>query len=168
MLHLPSYELGKTLARFDRAGGTVKTDRAVLLDALIAIPDSIKGFETSGGMPLFPLSMMEGYETEIAKPTTAWWIHKHRVTQKYGGPEEGGWWFDSGVPTGEAPRGPFYVEDEAYELCRTLNGEENDRASRDEPYGYTSVLSYRSQHYSYSVSEARTAVSYPAETPHYE
>jgi hypothetical protein len=96
-----------------------------------------------------------------------WWIHKYEVALAYGGPEEGGWWFDTGVPTGFT-MGPFTDEEAAYEQCRVLNYLEYERAEREETYDYSSVLSYRSNHYSYSVEDSPIAEPYPKVKPHYE
>jgi hypothetical protein len=99
---------------------------------------------------------------------TQFWLHKHEISQQYGGPEEGGWWFEVGRPVSEWEPLPFYDEERAYECCRTLNAEERERAKREEQYEYTSVLSYMSTHYAYSVSESPQPVAYPESRPHYE
>lgn len=96
-----------------------------------------------------------------------WYVHKYEVAQQYGGPEEGGWWFQVGSPV-EGFRLAYTVEETAYEACRALNGGERERAKRDEEYEYTSVLSYKSQHFSYDVSEKAYAEAYPKSRPHYE
>ena len=96
------------------------------------------------------------------------YIHKHEVSQQYGGPEEGGWWFTSGFPVEDWT--PIEIEDEeqAFEVCRALNAYEKDRAKREEEYEFTSVLSHRSSHYSYDVSGDYTAKPFPERRPHYE
>lgn len=97
-------------------------------------------------------------------------IHKHSVAQQYGGPEEGGWWFDTGVP--DEDWNPllfqFLDEDDAYAACRALNESEHKRAEAEEEYGYSSVLSHRSTHYSYSVEDTPIMSVYPTTRPHYE
>jgi|SRR5215831_3090326 len=98
-----------------------------------------------------------------------YFIHKHDVAMQYGGPEEGGWWFDSGSPVEDwVPLGPFDDEDSAYVVCRELNAEEDRRAEKEERYSYSSVLAYRSTHYSYSVHETTIMTHYPNMRPHYE
>lgn len=105
----------------------------------------------------------------IKLDTTLYYIHKHEVGLQYGGPEEGGWWYESGSPCGDwVPLGPFKSEDEAYAKCRELNDQEHDRAKEEEDYDYTSVLSYRSNHYAYSISETTIMRSYPEHRPYYE
>jgi hypothetical protein len=98
-----------------------------------------------------------------------YYIHKYEVALQYGGAEEGGWWFDSGVPT--QPNEAIYEtsdEDEAYALCRKLNEREEERAAAEEKYDYTSVLSYESTHYEYRVTESAKAEAFPLVRPHYE
>lgn len=97
-----------------------------------------------------------------------YYIHKYEVSQEYGGPEEGGWWYDAGSPV--AWWYPVCCEDEdtAYLVCRILNSAEGTRADQDEKYGYTSVLSHQSNHYAYSVDEDYKAYPYPRNRPHYE
>jgi hypothetical protein len=98
-----------------------------------------------------------------------YFIHKHSVAQQYGGPEEGGWWYDAGSPVEDfIPIGPFDTEDEAIDKCRELNQQEHERAEKEEDYGHTSVLSYRSDHYAYSVHETTVMTHYPERRPYYE
>jgi hypothetical protein len=99
---------------------------------------------------------------------TYFYVHKHVVTLLYGGPEEGGWWYDAGTPTADWQPLKFEDEEKAYAKCRELNASERERAKRDEDYDYTSVLSYRSNHYGYSVTESSIPQSYPETRPHYE
>lgn len=102
---------------------------------------------------------------EVANPCN-FYVHKHEVGLEYGGPEEGGWWYDVGVPTGFV-LGPL-TEEAAYEQSRALNELEHERQEREEDYDYTSVLSYLSTHYAFSVQDEPTPVPYPQERPHYE
>jgi hypothetical protein len=96
------------------------------------------------------------------------WIHKHEVAQAYGGPEEGGWWYETGEPCGDWQPLPFDIEEVAVAKCRALNEAERERAKREEQYEYTSVLSHRSNHYAYSIEETSVMVAYPERRPHYE
>lgn len=101
-----------------------------------------------------------------------YYIHKHRVSLQYGGPEEGGCWYDTGVPDKDWDTNPYqqgFVDEEAaYEVCRALNGKEKERAKKEEDYEYHSVLAYRSNHFSYSVHDTPIMEEYPKERPHYE
>ena len=97
-----------------------------------------------------------------------YWVTKYEVEQQYGGPEEGGWWYDSGVPVEDWEPMPFYSEEAAYAKCRELNEQEYERQEKEERYDYTSVLSYRSTHYSYNVDETPDPQPYPKTRPHYE
>ena len=97
----------------------------------------------------------------------AYWIHKHSVSLEYGGPEEGGWWYTAGIPTGFS-FGPLTNEEAAYEQCRALNALEDERREREEDYDFSSVLSYRSDHYDYRVEEYPDPRPFPNHRPHYE
>lgn len=46
----------------------------------------------------------------MSKPKRTW-VNVYTVTRHYGGPEEGGWWYDN--HTCEASYGPFYSEEMA-------------------------------------------------------
>jgi len=97
------------------------------------------------------------------------YIHKYEVGQCYGGPEEGGWWYEAGTPTEDwKPLGPIKGEEIAYVIVRALNEYEHERAERDEQYSYTSVLSHQSEHFSYDIDESPVAEGYPKVRPHYE
>jgi hypothetical protein len=90
-----------------------------------------------------------------------YFIHKHEVELAYGGPEEGGWWYNIGTPVEDwIPEG-FATEDEAYERCHELNEQEHERRQREED-------SYRSTHYSYSVHETTVMRPFPETRPRYE
>jgi hypothetical protein len=96
-----------------------------------------------------------------------YYIHKHQVALEYGGPEEGGWWYTVGIPTGFS-LGPIGDEELTYEQCRALNKLEDERREREEKYDFTSVLAKQSNHYSFTVEDFATPVAYPQERPHYE
>ena len=99
-----------------------------------------------------------------------WYVHKHEVSQAYGGSEEGGWWFDTGEPVKATEWTPISFDDEekAYAYARMCNDNEHERAKKEEDYEYHSVLSYKSTHYSYGVFDEPVAKAYPEVTPHYE
>jgi hypothetical protein len=93
-----------------------------------------------------------------------YYVHKYEVAEQYGGPEEGGWWYTQGRPTEDSPVAVTESEELAYELARQLNHEEQNR---DKEYDYHSVLSYKEDHYTYTVEETREPKRYPVERPHY-
>lgn len=97
-----------------------------------------------------------------------WYVHKHQVRQAYGGPEEGGWWYEQGTVVEDWKSPEFTTQEEAEEACRKLNEEENVRRESEEEYSMTSVLSYNSTFYAYDVSKHYLAFNYPQERPHYE
>jgi hypothetical protein len=94
------------------------------------------------------------------------YVHKYEVAQQYGGPEEGGWWFNLYTPE-VSNIADFDYEEDAYDLCRALNRRER-RRRETLAYGYISVLSHREMFYSYDVTESPVAERIPAERPHYE
>jgi hypothetical protein len=97
-----------------------------------------------------------------------YFIHKYEVSLQYGGPEEGGWYYEVGTPIKEWHTPGFTEEETAFAVCRAYNISERERAKAEEDYGYSSVLAYRSQHYAYDVDESPTATPYPEVRPHYE
>lgn len=107
---------------------------------------------------------------EIEPEYRTWYIHKHEVALQYGGPEEGGWWYDAGQPAWDwnPAAHAFNDEEEAYARCRALNELERKRAEDEEDYEYTSVLAYKSSHYAYTVEDFSYTYSYPDRRPHYE
>jgi len=69
--------------------------------------------------------------------------------QTYGGPEEGGWWYDEGelVPEAQKYALLFTDEDEAFRYARSLNGGLVREHNEEQPYPYHSVLSRRAEHW---------------------
>ncbi len=95
-------------------------------------------------------------------------IVKFEVELNYGGPEEGGWHFTSGVPV-EFTSPEFVIQENAYAFCRQMNRSERLRQEREEHYSFSSVLSYRSTHFEYDILPAdQEPEPFPAHRPHYE
>lgn len=86
----------------------------------------------------------------------------YEIDRRYGGPEEGGWWYD----TGELRRilGVRHNENEAYTLARRLNGwlARLQAGHRD----VSSVL-YSGGRYAIEVHEEYAPRYYPEERPYY-
>lgn len=118
--------------------------------------------------PKVILSARKRRDTLTTEGRSMYYLHKYEVAQQYGGPEEGGWWYDAGDPVDDWC--VVMVEDEeiANFVCRALNHEEITRRDEEEKYGYTDVLSPLSQHFEYDVSESPLAESFPKMSPHYE
>ena len=95
------------------------------------------------------------------------WVSKWETGQVYGGPEEGGWWYDAGSPVWSCSIPVPFWEEGMYKLCRFLNGREHDRQERENRYGYTSVLSHRDTFYSYGDSDTFRPRPFPSEHPYY-
>lgn len=98
------------------------------------------------------------------------YIHKYRTSLEYGGPEEGGWWYNASVPLDDwhAPALAHENGELAYEVCRALNEAEYKRREQEEIYDYASTLAHRCNFYVYAITDSPKSFSYPAERPHYE
>lgn len=107
---------------------------------------------------------------EIEPDFKRWYIHKHDIAQEYGGPEEGGWWYNTGIPVEDwnPVHHAYDNEEDAYAVSRALNEAEYLRQEAEEDYEFTSVLSYKSTHYSYTVEDHPIPYSFPERRPHYE
>lgn len=89
----------------------------------------------------------------------------------YGGPEEGGWWYDAGEPVteGDAPTFTriFTDMDEAFAYCRNLNETVVDNMNKETfDHEYSSVLG--GERFSAHFYEDEYPTPYPDERPHYE
>jgi len=101
--------------------------------------------------------------------TEVWYVHKYEEFQEYGGPEEGGWYYDVREPVRDDEWTPpiFTDEEEAFAHCRTLYAEEYERRKK-EPYPYHSVLSAQSIFYAFDCTTESMPYSSPLVRPHYE
>jgi hypothetical protein len=95
------------------------------------------------------------------------YIHKYEDNQCYGGPEEGGWWYNHAEPQWHIGIPLISTEEFAFKVCRFLNRRENKRQEKENKYGYTSVLSYEDTFYSYGWEDCMVS-EFPALKPHYE
>ncbi len=77
-----------------------------------------------------------------------WFVGVFATGHEYGGPEEGGWWFDTGVLQ-------MQTAVQSFERAEQLRDELYERFPRDENYGIRINLEPHPQHY-------------PAERPRYE
>jgi hypothetical protein len=103
-------------------------------------------------------------------PVPTWWsVAVFMVDRAYGGPEEGGWWYDYGYPVKDAEMAP---------LLRIFNDEDKARAYRNElqtkldaemnvgRVGIGSVLS--DGVYQAVVTDDDYPKAYPSERPRFE
>lgn len=97
-----------------------------------------------------------------------YFVAKYEVGQQYGGPEEGGWYYDAGVPVEDWKVVSFTSEDDAYAYARIFNAKEAQRRDDENQYDYTSVLSYREEFFEYRVIEEYPPKPFPEVRPHYE
>lgn len=88
-----------------------------------------------------------------------WRVNVYEVDRACGGSEEGGWWYDTGEPTGQSE--VYFTREFAYYRARTLNEEFRE--------GHRKVYSvnYRGGAYEAAV-EDHEPKAYPEFTPHYE
>lgn len=99
-----------------------------------------------------PAERAEGAEVQF--------VNAYAVTRNYGGPEEGGWWYDSGEPLASIP----CISDEEIsaaldQIKRILGPDYAGRRTRYSVIGDTNIVT--------SIEDA-FAASWPAEVPHYE
>jgi len=92
----------------------------------------------------------------------AHYINAYEVSRLYGGPEEGGWWYDQYEPTGQT-WGPFDTVDEAWDQHAALA--ENAALYNEGRYPLHSVSA--TSEYRLLVEDHGPQV-YPAEAPRYE
>lgn len=93
-------------------------------------------------------------------------VATYRVTKKYGGPEEGGWWYETGEPEKVEGFDTKFVADEdaAYALAR----EWNDRLDATVNKGRRPISSVLSNGVYRAIATDDTPEPFPAERPHYE
>lgn len=101
-------------------------------------------------------------------PAPFYFAAPYLVELAYGGPEEGGWYYDRGEPVEDDPSLPLpvmtHTEDDAYAACRAMQ----------ETLDATANVGLRPKHsvISTGVYKARVTPGYPrpfpAERPHYE
>lgn len=110
----------------------------------------------------------------IRRHQRPWYVHRMYIEQRYGGPEEGDWWFDQKWPIHErmgdfVPPMEFRSEDEANEACQLLTSWEYIRRDKEARYGYTSVVSYKDGNfYAFEVAREPVIDQIPKHKPHYE
>lgn len=116
----------------------------------------------------------EGADWNDATPDFIWWVGIYLSDQAYGGPEEGGWYFDCGMLVTEAsffigregmtPRSFTNMED-AYQFANECQHflDTNDNVGR---HPISSVLSEGC--YEARVMEGKLPLIFPERKPHYE
>jgi len=100
------------------------------------------------------------------KTKSNWIVAAYDCAQAYGGPEEGGWWYDSGSLVRVLR--VFHNEDKACEYARRMNRSLKDRfiGPNVGKHDYTSVLS-EGMIFA-EVYENQAPAGYPEVHPHYE
>lgn len=114
------------------------------------------------------------------------YLNTYEVQNLYGGPEEGGWWYESGSPVQSVrlstqdyeewidERDPKYIQDLREKATLAFTQGEPPTPIKDSTGGYTFALgsdepiAYVQDNNFVSVFEEEFAQPYPAERPHYE
>lgn len=105
-------------------------------------------------------------EMEIASRAQPFWhVHLYLTDRAYGGPEEGGWYYDCGMPEEHAQNGLFMDEDSAVEAARVLNDTVAPVLNEGRNADTGSVLSEGCYRFFVGQGEAKP---FPSVIPHYE
>jgi len=94
-------------------------------------------------------------------------IAVYELDRSYGGPEEGGWWYD----TGSLVRIHKVVksEDQAYKIARRLNqGLAHKRFATGQPSPGISSVAYQGGHLAARVFERTAPEYFPQQRPYFE
>lgn len=93
-------------------------------------------------------------------PQRRWYVNAYEQDRAYGGPEEGGWWFDWGTPLASIPVHNLEEAKQAYDLLYDRLSEEYDDGRDIHSVLHSGSLAIR--------TEIDVAEMYPEETPRYE
>lgn len=95
-----------------------------------------------------------------------WRLNEYEVTREYGGPEEGGWWYNLYRPTGQSiVLPPLVTYDEADDMLGVLNMYAAQDNKATNPHGIYSVLGGADTLWQLEHNAPEPS---PATRPHYE
>lgn len=95
-----------------------------------------------------------------------WYLNEYEVSREYGGPEEGGWWYNLRIPTGTSYPMPYATTfEEACEAAHPLDADAWLANKRDNPRGIYSVIGGRDLEWNVEQHPPRQQ---PMTRPHYE
>lgn len=103
------------------------------------------------------ISWYEPWARWASERELPYWVNVYRVDRAYGGPEEGGWWFDTGEPIHTLE---FRSKREAQDVAEALGtvyhatGSSQSMAAQEPDYRIT--------------LERQKGTAYPTHRPHYE
>lgn len=92
----------------------------------------------------------------------SWRVNGYVIHRLYGGPEEGGWWYDQYEPTGQT-WGPFASSGEAWGWI-----EDNAHLEEEQNVGQAPLHSVLSDGLFQLVAEQGPALRFPERAPRYE
>ena len=133
----------------------IKVELQSSLDLAKALVDITKGFgrgPRTGSWGAFRIGRLT--VTWLIRPPV-WLVRTYWVYRSYGGPEEGGWYYDCGDLVRTVKR--FRSENEAWDYCNRLN---------DKLYGHDHVR-LRNDIYRAKVYDSVAPDSFPSERPYY-
>lgn len=85
-----------------------------------------------------------------------WWVNTYEIGRAYGGPEEGGWWFDTGTPVVTVPCGSYASAERVQEML----------TNKYPGNGQVGSVIYNGGDFITLIEEERGKM-YPSEWPHY-
>jgi len=98
-----------------------------------------------------------------------WSVAVYELYRYYGGPEEGGWWYDCGQLMRTVK--VFKVEEKAHEFCRRYNRPLAFRREKQRGVRYGGLPldsgNYDGGHYQAEVHKLMPPLSYPEQRPYY-
>ena len=122
--------------------------------------------ETLGG------SYEDEPEEDEPEPTF-WYLNVYLTDQRYGGPEEGGWWYNAGYPATDLPDvavcyGPYQDNASGKEAMRTQKAEIQALLEKHNSERRSDISSVLSEGMYIVCQEGHIAQHWPQEKPYYE
>jgi hypothetical protein len=123
-------------------------------------------------MAEFELAHMGDVDDQEPRGAGFWTVAVYECDRRYGGPEEGGWWFDCGERVAHlmaddlAPR-VFTDQDKAYEYATDLQGRLDVRFNNDGENRDLNSVNCEGR-YCAEVHEGFAPAHYPETRPYYE
>lgn len=104
----------------------------------------------------------------IAREPTALVVAVYETDRRYGGPEEGGWYYDAGELRRVVRVFRPHQKVQAYSLARRINRALDYKRRQDPHYRSPSSVLYAGGHLEAEVHKNTAPEFYPERRPHYE